>query len=230
MFRFSMTFTTVFTTVFTMVFTMAVLLQATIAHAQTVQSRAPLMASGYATSVQTLPSGGFVTSGPAVKLGSATTQNGVTSYRLGQTTVARQPESRRVAYYAPVAQQVAPANSLVAPQGNIVTNNDGWQKVERKVVVGNTVNPCHMTYPTSYEVAPSNQGYSTSAYPTHGYVLPANTIPTLAPTVQYRQYKPVVPLRSAVPNGAYVSQGMFGQPKAYVQGQGVRNFFRYVLP
>lgn len=42
-------------------------------------------------------------------------------------------------------------------------------------------------------------------------------------------YKPVLPLRRTI-NGAYVSQGIWGQPKAYVPSEPVRNFFRYLLP
>ncbi|HAN96489.1 MAG TPA: hypothetical protein DCQ98_03200 [Planctomycetaceae bacterium] len=42
-------------------------------------------------------------------------------------------------------------------------------------------------------------------------------------------YKPLLPLQG-LPAGTYVSQGLIGQPKAFVNGQPVRNFFRYVLP
>lgn len=45
----------------------------------------------------------------------------------------------------------------------------------------------------------------------------------------YRIHKPVLPLRRNI-NGAYVSQGLWGQPKAYVSKEPVRNFFRYILP
>lgn len=43
-------------------------------------------------------------------------------------------------------------------------------------------------------------------------------------------YRPLVPLRNGVPPGTYIGQGLVGQPKAYVEGQSIRNFFRYVLP
>ncbi len=42
-------------------------------------------------------------------------------------------------------------------------------------------------------------------------------------------YQPLLPL-AAPPSRYYVGQGLIGQPKVYVPGQPVRNFFRYVLP
>ncbi|MEE2642170.1 MAG: hypothetical protein VX768_16190 [Planctomycetota bacterium] len=40
---------------------------------------------------------------------------------------------------------------------------------------------------------------------------------------------PIVPLRS-MPYGTYLGQGVIGQPVAYVEGEPVRNFLRYVFP
>ena len=42
-------------------------------------------------------------------------------------------------------------------------------------------------------------------------------------------YRPLVPIGKIYPQ-TYVAQGLIGQPKAFVDGQPVRNFFRYVLP
>jgi len=44
-----------------------------------------------------------------------------------------------------------------------------------------------------------------------------------------RGFGPILALRPA-PTTAYVGQGSLGQPKAYVPGQSIRNFFRYWLP
>jgi len=45
----------------------------------------------------------------------------------------------------------------------------------------------------------------------------------------HKIHKPVLPIRRNI-NGAYVSQGLWGQPKAYVSREPVRNFFRYLFP
>ena len=75
------------------------------------------------------------------------------------------------------------------------------------------------------------------AYSTAGNAcatVPANAPPTLQgiptnPTVPVtRNYRPLVPVQG-VPGGSYVSQGLWGNPRAYVQGQPIRNFWRYVI-
>ena len=75
------------------------------------------------------------------------------------------------------------------------------------------------------------------AYNTSGNAcatLPANLPPSLQgmggpQTVPVNQnYRPLVPVHG-LPGGAYVSQGLWGNPRAYVQGQPVRNFWRYVI-
>lgn len=53
--------------------------------------------------------------------------------------------------------------------------------------------------------------------------------PVVAVAPPYKVHKPVLPIRRNI-NGAYVSQGLWGQPKAYVTKEPVRNFFRYILP
>lgn len=46
---------------------------------------------------------------------------------------------------------------------------------------------------------------------------------------QRTTWVPVIPLRS-MPYGTYLGQGIVGQPVAYVDGEPVRNFLRYVFP
>jgi hypothetical protein len=43
------------------------------------------------------------------------------------------------------------------------------------------------------------------------------------------QPQPVLRLQN-LPPGTYMGQGIVGQPEAYVDGQPVRNLFRYLLP
>lgn len=42
-------------------------------------------------------------------------------------------------------------------------------------------------------------------------------------------YSPLISLRN-LPPGTYLGQGVVGQPKAYVDGEPVRNLLRYILP
>ncbi len=42
-------------------------------------------------------------------------------------------------------------------------------------------------------------------------------------------WRPLIPLRT-LPPGVYVGQGLIGQPVAYVNGEPVRNFLRYISP
>ena len=49
------------------------------------------------------------------------------------------------------------------------------------------------------------------------------------PNVGNGPYRPIVTLRN-MPPGTYLGQGIIGQPKAYVDGQPVRNLIRYIFP
>jgi hypothetical protein len=42
-------------------------------------------------------------------------------------------------------------------------------------------------------------------------------------------FQPIVATKN-LPPGTYMGRGMFGQPTAYVDGQPMRNLFRYVFP
>jgi hypothetical protein len=50
--------------------------------------------------------------------------------------------------------------------------------------------------------------------------------PPASPTIRYR---PVIPV-GRPPRSVYLGQGWLGQPKVYVEGQPIRNFFRYLGP
>ena len=51
----------------------------------------------------------------------------------------------------------------------------------------------------------------------------------MQPTVGNGPYRPIITLRN-LPPGTYIGQGIVGQPKAYVDGQPMRNFIRYISP
>jgi len=91
---------------------------------------------------------------------------------------------------------------------------------------------------------PTYSGATTALLPTTGECCPQPALgvqayqpaytaqPLAVAPANYNQgqgYQPLIPLRG-YPTTAYVGQGIFGQPKAYVPDQPVRNFFRYVLP
>ncbi|MFI4873887.1 MAG: hypothetical protein ACIALR_01020 [Blastopirellula sp. JB062] len=61
---------------------------------------------------------------------------------------------------------------------------------------------------------------------------PVITGPTVVspPPVRFNTtYRPVLPV-AGIPADFSVGQGLYGQPKVYVDNQPVRNFFRYLLP
>lgn len=72
----------------------------------------------------------------------------------------------------------------------------------------------------------------TSATQPSGAV-PANPGVTGATTAYYPyltgNFQPIVATKN-LPPGTYMGRGMFGQPTAYVDGQPMRNLFRYVFP
>ena len=83
---------------------------------------------------------------------------------------------------------------------------------------------------------PPPPAVTTSAYPPVATVpaacgTPACSPPVLlpppaSPTIRYR---PVIPV-GRPPRPVYLGQGWLGQPKVYVEGQPIRNFFRYLGP
>lgn len=65
-----------------------------------------------------------------------------------------------------------------------------------------------------------------SAVAPYTTVDPHYVVPTPRPVVTYRPVIDVAPMPPAV----YTGRGLLGQPKLYVPGQPVRNFFRYLSP
>lgn len=85
--------------------------------------------------------------------------------------------------------------------------------------------PLPGTVPTSYTTSASG-----SAASAPGVAAPVGATPTTA----YYPYltgnfQPIVATQN-MPPGTYLGRGLIGQPTAYVDGQPVRNLFRYIFP
>ncbi len=59
--------------------------------------------------------------------------------------------------------------------------------------------------------------------------VPVAPVPLLPPPSPQVVYRPLIPV-TKLPTETYFGRGIFGQPKVYVPGQPVRNFFRYLGP
>lgn len=84
--------------------------------------------------------------------------------------------------------------------------------------------------------AARGQTFLAPGQPAPTYAQPSTACPPVAcepcpcPTPPPRYaYRPVYPLFAMPPSYA-VGRGLLGQPKLYVPGQPVRNFFRYISP
>lgn len=92
-------------------------------------------------------------------------------------------------------------------------------------------NCCDPVYATTQFVTPNvNSGAGTlRTYPQYGgNPYPRQGFGISQPYVR-DTWVPMIPLRS-MPYGTYLGQGIIGQPVAYVDGEPVRNFLRYVFP
>jgi hypothetical protein len=100
---------------------------------------------------------------------------------------------------------------------------------DKPPALGSTVTP--QVYPsTGLGITSSAAPITGPCSPTTGY--PGNYVQPVytQPIVPQGSYRPIVSFSNGLPPGTYLGQGIIGQPKAYVDGQPVRNFFRYVFP
>lgn len=133
---------------------------------------------------------------------SASATNGANNVNVPSSTVTR------------FQSQDVPAASTqpTLPQGSVLQSQApgqlNWQPVAGQPI------PANYRYVGNNVCSP----YGTTMYQ-----------PAYVSTSRVHTYKPLVPLRKLPPT-AYIGQGLLGQPKAYVQGESIRNFFRYILP
>jgi len=114
--------------------------------------------------------------------------------------------------YVPATRTYYPAGQI--QQTNYYAPNAGYP-VRR---VANYADPCGCQ-PGPVGYAPATTAYNQAPYQA---VATTNGAPHYA-------WQPVVALRGT-PDNYFVGQGIIGQPKVYVEGEPVRNFFRYILP
>lgn len=145
------------------------------------------------------------------------------------------PNQQGTGYGYPTTAQV-PTNTLGLPpvgQGWGQAGAGAYQQTNYSVppncssCTGAGVYPMQVQYPGQPPVQyPPQPSYTSGFQPMQPQSWGVPTDPVSANRVNY---SPVLGLRN-LPPGTYLGQGIVGQPKAYVDGEPVRNLFRYILP
>lgn len=129
-----------------------------------------------------------------------------TSYQAAGGSVAGAPSiQNQPVYQAPVAQPYQPMPTYNGALQNCYT--PAFQPTQF-VTPSMGGNPAALTTYPQYRYPGAAAGYGQNVRDT---------------------WVPMIPLR-AMPYGVYLGQGIVGQPVAYVDGEPVRNFLRYVFP
>ena len=151
---------------------------------------------------------------PAVGFQSYNGMNGVNGAQ-------RQSSLAMAANYPTTGFGNAVSGSYLYPAaGNQPTNTLGFEPIGNRQVI-----------PTTYsETEPNWNGQPTLFAPANPAFPASSSFPTSPFQTSNRvQYAPLISLRN-LPPGTYVGQGIIGQPKAYVDGEPVRNLLRYIFP
>lgn len=121
----------------------------------------------------------------------------------------------------PVA--AAPANCQCQPNGTVATVPPYTTGVP--TIPFAPPAPLPGTVPTSYTTSATS-----SAAVAPGTVAPTGATPTTAYSPYLTgNFQPIVATQN-MPPGTYLGRGLIGQPTAYVDGQPMRNLFRYIFP
>ncbi len=149
------------------------------------------------------------------------------SFVLYPPVRATAPQNHQIPYQIPT---LGLSNTLTARRAQFGSNCDcNSQSLQRVPAVHGPV----------LQIQPPASLVPTLAIPNQGQA--ATTVNAIAPVgVQQNTwrtpissstgvYQPVIRLAN-VPPGTFVGQGIIGQPKAYVDGQPIRNLMRYVFP
>ncbi len=182
---------------------LAILACTPLAQAQTVSSTAPVVPAQNVTSSSPIGNGRVVTNyygGQQATPVRLVSQTG--------TTVSYQPLS------TPPAAATAPSLSPTPYYGNTTTGTP--------IVTTAGSGTCQCT-PRAATVSYAPQA---AYYPVANQVVAPQAVRYPNQTV----YQPVSGYGAGYQNGVYVGRGLLGQPKAYVNRQPLRNFFRYITP
>ena len=184
-----------------------------VVQAQSVSSTAPVVTSTqYVTSSSPLSDGRTVTT-----YYSPQSPSPITSIRpFGSISPVSRTSSRVV--YQPTA--------LTTINGSQVTPDPYYggasvaPTITSQPIADGCCQPCECQPLTSVGFAPTTTiGYQ--QYPTTA------AYPIAQSGYSYRPVNTALPTQA---NGTYVGRGLIGQPKAYVDGQPLRNFFRFLTP
>ncbi len=111
---------------------------------------------------------------------------------------------------------------------NQPTNTLGFEPIGNRpgIFQGN-----RQVIPTTYSETPPNWNGQPTLFAPANPTFPSSSSFPASPfqTSNRVQYAPLISLRN-LPPGTYVGQGIIGQPKAYVDGEPVRNLLRYIFP
>lgn len=143
----------------------------------------------------------------------------LTQQRVAQAN--GQLQSNQQVFQAPIVQQQIPQQTIIPNTNGVVLNGNVANQVPSLGVTGNYVTPplrglrglfqnpggcgCQNTA-LSPGVGSQNQGYFQGG----------------------GGLQPLIPIRN-LPPSTYMGQGLFGQPKAFVDGQPIRNLFRFLI-
>lgn len=178
---------------------------------QSVSNRSEIVTTMYQEPVNSAPQLRSVPPSQMPVIGNSTTSSNSSDY-YSRTTSNFQggvPAASTPPTLAPNGTTSSNPSLMGQSPASVVTaqpqNGLNWQPVNGNVV-----------YPSGFRYTPN------------GVCTPVNAQYVNATPPRYKTYKPLIPRR--MPCNTYLGQGLYGQPRAYVQGQNVRNFFRYLVP
>ena len=206
------------------------LANAAVSHAQVVANRAPVVVPAhYVTSSSPVGDGRFVTtfrtstiSQPA---GPVYLPQRVQPQGTYRTVAAPQVAQSRIVYRPVTASQAAQPQIVYRPIAAPYYGGQGT--AVQYYAPANAADIAPRLPPTAVQATPTIVSGAASPYMCQPTFANAGYAPYAIPS--QTKFRPIVPFRN-IPPGSYVGQGLLGQPKAYVQGQPLRNLFRYVFP
>ena len=151
-----------------------------------------------------------------------------------QTYQPQNPQLYQGQYIAPnstwIPATAAPQAAWQVPTLGINSNTVLRPNISALSVPPQSVDPSAASLAPGLNIEVPGSTTASTATPTILY--PQSALPYPNPNLPgtaNRKLQPLIKLKN-LPPGTYVGQGIVGQPKAYVDGQPVRNLFRYIMP